>query len=159
MVQGNEKYVIMQLVIIADNIRSMHNVGAIFRSSAGFGVEKLYLVGITPVPPRKEIEKVALGADLLVPWEYVETIAPIVERLKADGYAVLALETGDGAVPIETMKNEKAVLILGNEAEGLSAETLALANAKVEIPMGAKRSLNVSVATGIAIYALKRNMV
>ncbi len=137
----------------------MHNVGAIFRSAAAFGVEKVFLVGITPVPPRKEIEKVALGADLLVPWEYAETVLPVIERLKAEGYAVLALETGEGAVPIESVHGEKAVLILGNEVEGLSAETLAFADTKVEIPMGAKRSLNVSVATGVAIYALKRNMV
>ncbi len=137
----------------------MHNVGAIFRSAAAFGVEKLFLVGITPVPPRKEIEKVALGADLLVPWEYAETVLPVIERLKTEGYAVLALETGEGAVPIESVRSDKAVLILGNEVEGLSAETLTLADNKVEIPMGAKRSLNVSVATGVAIYALKRNMV
>lgn len=137
----------------------MHNVGAIFRSAAAFGVEKVFLVGITPVPPRKEIEKVALGADLLVPWEYAETIAPVIEGLRADGYLILALETGEGAVPLETVVGDKTVLILGHEAEGLCAETLALTDKKVEIPMGAKRSLNVSVATGVAIYALKRNMV
>jgi tRNA G18 (ribose-2'-O)-methylase SpoU len=144
------------MIVIAHNIRSLHNVGAIFRSAAAFGIEKLYLTGFTACPPRKEIAKVALGAETLVSWEYSEDVANIIQELHADGYMVYALETTLGAAPLSTVANAKCALVLGNEVEGIDSATLALCDAAVEIPMAKKRSLNVSVAAGIAMYAGSR---
>ena len=141
------------MIIIAHNIRSLHNVGAIFRNAAAFNIEKLYLTGITATPPRKEIAKVALGAQDLVQWEQGE-VQQVIHQLQLDGYNVLGLETGDDAVDIKTIQEENIALVLGNEVEGIDAETLELLDGKVVIPMGKKRSLNVSVASGIAMYQL-----
>lgn len=141
------------MIIIAHNIRSLHNVGAIFRNAAAFNIEKLYLTGITATPPRKEIAKVALGAQDLVPWEQGD-IRQVVEQLQSAGYKVFGLETGDDAVDIKSIHEENIVLVLGNEVEGIDDETLQLLDGKVVIPMGKKRSLNVSVASGIAMYQL-----
>lgn len=142
------------MIVIAHNIRSLHNVGSIFRNAAAFGVEMLFLTGFTATPPRKEIAKVALGAEDLVPWEQGE-IGEVIRRLKSDGYVVLGLETGDDAVDISTVKHEKVALVLGNEVEGIDGETRAVLDGLVVIPMGKKRSLNVSVASGVAMYILK----
>jgi len=130
----------------------MHNVGAIFRSCAAFGVEHLYLTGITATPPRKEIAKTALGAEHLVSWSVGE-FAEVATSVQKDGYTVVALETGADALPIHEAKFEKVALVLGNEVEGLDPEALALCAAKVVIPMAKKQSLNVSVACGVALYA------
>ncbi len=143
------------MIIIAHNIRSLHNVGSIFRNAAAFGIEKVYLTGITGAPPRKEIAKVALGADELVDWEVGE-IGEVIGKLKADGYQVYGLETGEGAVSIDEFDGESArlALVLGNEVDGLDDETRSRLNGLIEIPMHAKRSLNVSVASGVAMYAI-----
>ncbi len=141
------------MIIIAHNIRSLHNVGSIFRNSAAFGVEKLYLTGYTPIPPRKEIAKVALGAQDLVLWEQ-GSIEQIIKGLKDHGYQVVGLETGHDAKDISSIKNQKVALVLGNEVEGIDAQTLKLLDVIVEIPMDKKRSLNVSVASGVAMFAL-----
>lgn len=147
------------MIIIAHNIRSLHNVGSVFRNSAAFGVEKLYLTGYTPTPPRKEIAKVALGAQDLVLWEQ-GSIELIIKDLKDHGYQVVGLETGHDAKDISSIKNPKIALVLGNEVEGIDAKTLKLLDVIVEIPMDKKRSLNVSVASGVAMYALsvKKNL-
>ncbi len=142
------------LRVIAHNIRSLHNVGAIFRSAAAFGVEKLYLTGYSPVPPRKEIAKVALGAERLIPWEQGE-ILPLIAQCKAEGYTVLGLEQTPHAKTLDAVQEERVVLILGNEVEGIDAEVLLACDGSVVIPMHAKRSLNVSVAAGVAMYALQ----
>ncbi|MFH1632122.1 MAG: TrmH family RNA methyltransferase [bacterium] len=141
------------MIIIAHNIRSLHNVGSIFRNAAAFGVERLYLTGYTATPPRKEIEKVALGSVDLVDWES-GSIEQVMDQLKADGYRVLGLETGKDAVDIDTIENGKIALVLGNEVEGIEQEVIDRLDGLVEIPMQAKRSLNVSVASGIAMYSL-----
>lgn len=141
------------MIVIAHNIRSLHNVGAIFRSAAAFGVEKLILTGYTPLPPRKEIAKVALGAERLIPWEAGE-IETVIESCKKDGYTVLALEQTERAQHLADVHQERIALILGNEVTGIEPEVLALCLGSVIIPMRAKRSLNVSVAAGVAMYAL-----
>ncbi len=143
------------MIIIAHNIRSLHNVGSILRNAAAFGVEKVYLTGITGVPPRKEIAKVSLGAEDLVPWE-AEEIREVIDEVRAEGYAVWGLETGEGAVPITECGVKKLALVLGSEVEGIDAATRAMLDGIVEIPMDKKRSLNVSVASGVAMYLCSR---
>lgn len=143
------------MIVIAHNIRSLHNVGAILRNAAAFGVEKVYLTGITGAPPRKEIAKVSLGAEDLVSWEAGE-IAAVIDSVRAQGYAVWGLETGAGAVDLATMTLGKIALVLGNEVDGIDETTRALLDGIVEIPMAKKRSLNVSVASGVAMYVISR---
>jgi len=142
------------MIVIAHNIRSLYNVGSIFRNAAAFGVEKLYLTGITATPPRKEIAKVALGAQDLVDWEQGE-ITQVIERVRRLDYRVYGLETGEGATTIDQLDQARPIaLVLGNEVDGIDVGTLELLDGIVEIPMGKKRSLNVSVASGIAMYVL-----
>lgn len=142
------------MVVIAHNIRSLHNVGSIFRNAAAFGIEKLYLTGITATPPRKEIAKVALGAESLVDWEQGE-IENVIRDLRDNGFKIYGLETGEDAVDIRTVQDSKIALVLGNEVEGIDTFTASLLDQKVIIPMAKKRSLNVSVASGIAMFMLK----
>lgn len=143
------------MIIIAHDIRSLHNVGSILRNAAAFGVTKVYLTGITGTPPRKEIAKVALGAELLVPWEAGD-IHSVLSELKKDGYRILALENTKKAVDITSVHpQEKDALLLGNEVEGVAPELLAQTDLAVIIPMAQKRSLNVSVASGVAMFALR----
>ncbi len=144
------------MIVIAHNIRSMHNVGAILRNAAGFGVERVYFTGITATPPRKEIQKVSLGAEDLVPWES-RNIDEILDELKREGWVLCGLETGTNAVSIHDVTIEQRVrlaLVLGNEVDGIDEETVCKLDFLVEIPMHKKRSLNVSVASGIAMFAL-----
>lgn len=141
------------MIVIAHNIRSLHNVGSIFRNAAAFGVEKLFLTGITASPPRKEIAKVALGAQDLVAWEQV-TVAEAIAQSRQAGYTVWGLETGESAIDIAKCPDKKIALVLGSEVDGIDAETLKLLDGKLEIPMSKKRSLNVSVASGISMYLL-----
>jgi tRNA G18 (ribose-2'-O)-methylase SpoU len=145
------------MIVIAHNIRSLHNVGAIFRSADAFGVEKIFLTGYTGTPPRKEIAKVALGSEHHLPWEHVEDAQKVIKGLQDEGVRVLALENGVDAVPIQEsgVDPEKTALLLGNEVKGVEEALLDIVDRTVEIPMpGRKQSLNVSVATGVALYAL-----
>lgn len=141
------------MIVIAHDIRSLHNIGSIFRNAAAFGVEKLYLTGFTATPPRKEIAKVALGAEDLVTWEAGE-VGAVIARLKADGYTVFGLETGADAQNIAEVTADRLALVLGNEVAGIDQATLALLDGKLVIPMNKKQSLNVSVASGVAMYVL-----
>ncbi|MFZ2682187.1 MAG: TrmH family RNA methyltransferase [Patescibacteria group bacterium] len=143
------------MIVIAHNIRSLHNIGSIFRNAAAFGIEKLYLTGFTATPPRKEIAKVALGAEDLVPWE-AGMIETVIASVKQSGYQVYALETGSDAIDLATVAVPKIALILGNEVEGIDQDTLALVDGKTVIPMVKKQSLNVSVASGVAMYVLSQ---
>jgi 23S rRNA (guanosine2251-2'-O)-methyltransferase len=152
-----------ELVVILDNIRSTYNVGAIFRTSDAAGVAKVFCCGITPVPPNAKIVKVALGAEKFVAWEKMTDTWRLLEKLKNQGYYLLALEQGRKAKDVFTdsilVRRKKVALILGPEVKGLSPKILKRVDAQVEIPMyGQKESLNVSVAFGIAIYQL-RNMI
>lgn len=141
------------MIIIAHDIRSLHNVGSIFRNAAAFGIEKIYLTGITGMPPRKEIAKVSLGAEDMVPWE-TGMIADVINFLRTHGYRVYGLETGDDAQPITAAIGDKLALVLGNEVNGIDKDTLSQLDGKLVIAMDKKRSLNVSVASGVAMYVL-----
>jgi tRNA G18 (ribose-2'-O)-methylase SpoU len=146
------------MILIAHNIRSLHNVGAILRNAAAFGVEKVYLTGITALPPRKEIAKVSLGAEDLVPWEG-GGIEGVIQRVQGEGYRVWGLDNAIDSEDIHSLSviddRRPLALVLGNEVEGIDAQTRAMLLGCVHIPMAQKRSLNVSVACGIALYAIK----
>jgi len=144
------------MIIIAHNIRSLHNVGSIFRSADAFAVEKIYLTGYTGAPPRSEIAKTALGSENRVAWEKVDDLFLVINKLKAEGYSVIGLENGKDTKFINDWHSEKPVaLVLGSEVEGIDPEVVKQLDDLVEIPMlGQKRSLNVSVAAGIAMFVL-----
>lgn len=143
--------------VLLDDIRSLLNVGSIFRTCDAFRIEKLYLCGITGQPPHRDIQKTALGATESVSWEYHAHAAEIVLQLKAEqGYKVVSIEQTHGSVPLHRfvpVREEKYLLILGNEVEGVNDQLLTLSDQAIEIPQaGAKHSLNVSVAAGIVLY-------
>ena len=144
------------LIIIADNVRSMHNVGSIFRTSDAFLVEKIYLCGITPTPPHREIQKTALGATESVDWQYAENTLDVVNQQKKEGWTILALEQTTNSVMLDELKiekGEKIAIVLGNEVEGVNQEVINLCNKAVEIPQfGTKHSFNVSVSCGIMLW-------
>ena len=150
------------LVVLMDHVRSMHNVGAIFRTSDAFLVEKIILCGITPQPPHREIHKAALGATESVEWHYVSDITTAIHDLKILGYEILAIEQTNQSVSIENYDispNKKYAVILGNEVDGVSDEAIALCNDCIEIPqLGTKHSLNVSVCGGIVIWEFFRGL-
>ncbi|MDD5769714.1 MAG: RNA methyltransferase [Candidatus Gracilibacteria bacterium] len=145
-------------IIILENIRSMQNVGAIFRNADGAGFDKIILVGQTPTPPRGDIEKTALGAEDYINWEYYENIFVVLNNLKNDGFQIFAVELTKDAIDYKTLFNlnlDKICLIVGNEILGISQEVLDFCDKHIIIPMvGKKNSLNVSVAAGIVMYAL-----
>jgi len=144
------------ITVIAENIRSLYNVGSMFRTSDGAFIEKLWLCGYTGFPPRKEIDKTALGSVETVPWEHSEDTISVIKRLKSDGYLIAALEHTDSSESyLEASYNFPLCIMLGNEVEGLSEEAVSLADMAIDIPMyGIKQSLNVSVAYGIIVYHL-----
>ena len=143
-------------IIIADNVRSMHNVGSIFRTSDAFLVEKIYLCGITPTPPHREIQKTALGATESVDWQYAENTLDVVNQLKKEGWTILALEQTTNSVMLDELKvekGEKIAIVLGNEVEGVNQEVINLCHKAVEIPQfGTKHSFNVSVSCRIMLW-------
>lgn len=142
--------------VLLDNVRSLYNVGSIFRTSDAAGVEKIYLCGITGKPPRAEIHKAALGAEKSVPWEYFKNPIAIVQQLKAEGHRIVILEHTDEPQLYHQSKYQFPLcLVVGHEIAGVSDEVVALADLAIEIPMfGIKQSLNVAVAYGIAIYEI-----
>ena len=146
----------LPVVVVAENIRSLYNVGSIFRTSDGASIEKLWLCGYTGYPPRKEIDKTALGSVDSVPWEYNEDTVSVVKSLKQKGYRIAALEHTDKSSMYNEIEYDFPLcLIIGNEVEGLSRDIVALCDMAIELPMhGIKQSLNVSVAYGIMIYHL-----
>ena len=144
----------LPLVLMLDNIRSLYNVGSVFRTADGARVEKIVISGITGYPPRKEIDKTALGATETVPWERIPDPVTAIRQYKERGYQIVALEHTDASVPYWDFPfTFPSLLILGNEVWGVSDEILPMVDAAVEIPMlGAKQSLNVSVACGVVVY-------
>ena len=144
------------LVVILDNIRSMHNVGATFRTADAFLVEKIILCGITPQPPHREIHKAALGATESVEWEHEEDINSTINSLRGNGYEIIGIEqTTDSKMitDFEIDRSKKYAIILGNEVEGISDEALQNIDTFLEIPqLGTKHSLNVSVCGGIVMW-------
>jgi 23S rRNA (guanosine2251-2'-O)-methyltransferase len=148
------------LVGVLENIRSLGNVGSMFRSADATRIERLLLCGFTGHPPRREIEKTALGAQDSVPWEYWTRAAQACQHLRATGYLVLALEHTTRSIPLEQVELPgPTAFVVGNELAGVSDEVLAVCDAAVEIPMaGVKESLNVAVAFGVAAYALRAKL-
>lgn len=145
-----------EVYLILDNIRSMYNVGAIFRTADATRIKKLYLCGITATPPRKEIEKTALKTIEYVPWEYRNDIKRLIEELKNQGIQIVALEQTNESIDYKKFNFKKPVaIIIGNEVEGVNQEVLDHCDAAVEISMlGIANSLNVATATGIILYYL-----
>lgn len=147
--------------LVVDNVRSLYNVGSIFRSCDGACAEKLYLCGFTPHPPRSEIEKTALGATASVPWEYVRDVADALRALKQEGKTIAALEHTDSSISSFSLTRGQFPLavVVGNEITGVSASALAECDLAIEIPMyGVKQSLNVAVAAGIVLYDCVRTL-
>ncbi len=150
------------LVVVLDNVRSMHNVGAIFRTADAFLLEKIILCGITPQPPHREIHKAALGATESVDWIYEENISPALQNLKAENFKIIGIEQTSNSEKITNFsinKNEKYALVLGNEVDGLSDEAFEFYDTFLEIPqLGTKHSLNVSVCGGIVMWEFFKSL-
>ncbi len=146
------------VILVLDNIRSLNNIGSIFRTADAFRLEGIYLCGITAQPPHREIHKTALGATDSVWWKYWKTGAEAVKDLMDKGYTVLALEQTDQSTPLNEFKPEKSnmyALIFGNEVKGVEKELIMLADRCLEIPQfGTKHSFNVTVSAGIVIWDL-----
>lgn len=143
-----------KFVLILPNIRSAHNVGAMFRTADGAGVDKIYLTGYTPCPPHPRLDKVSLGAERWMPWEHSKQAVRLVKKLKSMGYKIVALEQTKKSVSIYKWQAEfPLALIVGNEVDGVGKNLLKYVDICVELPMkGKKKSLNVSVAAGIAMF-------
>ena len=150
------------VVLLLDNVRSLHNVGSAFRTADAFACERVILTGITGVPPHREIHKTALGATESVAWEYVLKPEDAAGKLQAEGYRVVAIEQTTQSVPLETFpirREEKTCLVFGNEINGVSEAVLTLADSAIEIPQaGTKHSLNISVCVGIVCWEFFRRL-
>lgn len=146
------------LMVVLNNIRSLHNVGSIFRTCDGVGVEKLWLCGLTGYPPNARLAKTALGAERSVAWEYRKDIIALIKEIKSRGYEIVLLEQTNQSIPYNEFRPQGPVcLIVGNEIEGVAADIVPLCDIAVEIEMdgAAKNSLNVSVAFGIMAYHIR----
>ena len=150
------------IIIILDNIRSLHNIGAVFRTSDAFLIEKIYLCGITATPPNKEIHKTALGATDTVAWEYAASTVEVVRNLKIQHIKVLAVEQTEHAMMLNEFipeKSQKYALVFGNEVKGVLQEVVDICDGVIEIPqIGSKHSINISVAAGILIWDVYQKM-
>ncbi|MDR3695868.1 RNA methyltransferase [Mucilaginibacter sp.] len=152
----------LPVVVVLDNVRSMHNIGSIFRTADGFAVEKMCLCGITARPPHREIEKTALGATQSIIWEYFDDPVQAVDQLRSDGYRIVAVEQAENSTMLhdfEIVKGEKYALVFGNEVNGVSDEVMAKIDACIEIPQfGTKHSFNIVVSAGIVLWDLFSKM-
>ena len=144
------------IIIVLDNIRSLNNIGSVFRTADAFLIEKIYLCGITAQPPHKDIHKTALGATESVAWEYVESTIEVLKILKKENVKTIAIEQAENAVFLNNFKtssNEKYALIFGNEVKGVSQAVVSASDVIVEIPQyGTKHSLNISVSVGVVVW-------
>lgn len=144
------------LIVILDHIRSLNNVGSVFRTSDAFRVEAVYLCGITACPPNAEIHKTALGAEDTVNWKHFGDTAEAVDHLRATGYVICSIEQAEGSILLDTLqldKSKKYAVILGNEVKGVQQEIVDRSDCCIEIPQfGTKHSLNVSVTAGIVLW-------
>lgn len=150
----------ISITIILDNIRSMHNVGSIFRTADAFLIESIYLCGFTPQPPHRDIHKTALGATETVNWKYYSATFEAVNHLKQQEYSIWAIEQTTKSIPLQNIQFNKmpTAIIFGNEVEGIDDNILSICDQAVEIPQfGTKHSLNVSVAAGIVLWQLVHN--
>ncbi len=146
------------LIVVLDNIRSMHNVGSVFRTADSFLVEAICLCGYTPQPPHRDIQKTALGATESVDWLHYPTTLEAIHALKSKGYTIYAIEQTQGSISLanfSSQPDEKLAIVFGNEVEGVDNDVLQSCDGSIEIPqLGMKHSLNISVAAGIVIWKL-----
>ncbi len=146
----------LPLIVVLDDVRSMHNVGSVFRTGDAFRIEAVYLCGITSTPPMAEIHKTALGAEDSVSWRYYSTALEALEALKAEGYTVLSIEQAHGSTKLQDFTpagQDKYAVVLGNEVKGVHQEVVDASDGCIEIPQfGTKHSMNVSVTAGIIIW-------
>jgi tRNA G18 (ribose-2'-O)-methylase SpoU len=150
------------VIVVLDNIRSMHNVGSVFRTADAFLIKAIYLCGYTARPPHRDIQKTALGATETVEWKYFPSTKEAVDMLKEDGFAVYAIEQTEGSLSLKEagkLDVSKLAVIFGNEVEGVSNDVLTSCDGSIEIPQwGMKHSLNISVAAGIVLWELVRDL-
>ena len=150
------------LILILDDIRSLHNIGSVFRTADAFLIEKIYLCGITATPPNKEIHKTALGATETVSWEHHDNVLDLISSLKKQDITTLAIEQVESAIFLQDFtvtENKKYALVFGNEVHGVAQEAVALCDGCIEIPqLGTKHSLNISVSAGIVVWDLFSKM-
>lgn len=148
------------IVVIADNVRSLNNIGSIFRTCDAFAIKKLYLCGISATPPNKEIHKTAIGAELSVEWAYKENVTEAIDELKKQSYVIISVEQVANSVMLDefvVQENVSYAVILGNEVNGVSQEAVDASDIAIEIPQyGTKHSLNVSVAAGVVLWHLSK---
>ncbi len=152
----------MPFVVVLDNIRSLNNIGSIFRTSDAFLIGKIYLCGISATPPHKEIYKTALGAEETVPWKYFESALSAAEYLKKEGYKLIAIEQTDVSISLDSYQVDRKIkyaLIFGNEVRGIDQAVIDLCSESIEIPQfGTKHSFNVSVCAGIVLWEWYKKM-
>jgi tRNA G18 (ribose-2'-O)-methylase SpoU len=149
------------LIVVLDNVRSLHNVGSVFRTSDAFLLEAVYLCGITATPPHAEIHKTALGAEDSVDWKYFENALDAVGELKQKAYHIVAIEQAENSISLDKFipRDKKYALILGNEVKGIEQGVMDACDSCIEIPQwGTKHSLNVSVAAGITIWEIAKKL-
>lgn len=146
----------LPVIVVLDNVRSMHNIGSIFRTSDGFAAAAVYLCGITAQPPHREIEKTALGATQSVEWEFFANTLDAIAKLRENGYKVIAIEQADNSIMLNEFTpsaTEKYALIFGNEVNGVSDEVMQIIDTCIEIPQfGTKHSFNIVVSAGIVLW-------
>lgn len=152
----------LPVVVVLDNVRSAQNVGSFFRTADAFGIERIELCGISSTPPNRELHKTALGSELSVAWRYSESTVECLEKLRSEGYELLAVEQVEGAVMLDKFVaqcDKRYALIFGNEVDGVSEEAVAMVDGAIEIPqVGIKHSLNVSVAAGVLMWEAFRQL-
>ena len=146
------------IIVVLDNIRSLNNVGSVFRTSDAFLIEKIYLCGITAIPPNREIHKTALGATESVDWEHKQDTLALVKKLKSEGIVVAAIEQAENSIMLDKFSlesNKKIAIVFGNEVKGVQQEVVSESDYCVEIPqIGTKHSLNISVSCGVVLWDL-----
>ncbi|WP_439128572.1 RNA methyltransferase [Polaribacter sp.] len=150
------------IIVVLDNIRSLNNIGSVFRTSDAFLIEKIYLCGICATPPNKDIHKTALGATESVAWEYAEDTLELIQKLKDSKIQILAIEQAENSTKLNAFlpdKDKKYAIVMGNEVKGVQQEVVNAADLCIEIPqLGTKHSLNISVTTGVVIWDLFQKM-
>lgn len=150
----------LPIVVILDEVRSMHNVGSVFRTADSFRIEKIYLCGLTPCPPHRDIQKTALGATESVSWQHSPVTTDLIQSLKLDGFEIYAIEQVHHSIALhrfEFAADKKVAFVFGHEALGVSEEVIARCDGAIEIPqLGTKHSLNISVSAGIVLWEMAK---
>lgn len=161
-VKGFKKVKKTPLIVILDNIRSLNNIGSVFRTSDAFVIEKIYLCGITATPPNKEIHKTALGSTESIDWEYVENTLMLIEKLKNSNIKIASIEQADNATMLQDFEiesNQKYAVVFGNEVKGVQQDVVSVSDYCIEIPQyGTKHSLNISVSVGVVLWDIFKKM-